>query len=293
MIWTILIILVVAILLYICAPLFGGGISRANADASLSEYRDKLTEIDKQIDEAGEDSAQLIAAKTALQRKILEHVSEASSIPLFSAKSISVPIIAVFSVSAILLYNQLGTPELTEKPVESAQGLEDLPLDQLIVRLEATLEADPANPNGWILYARSLMALGKFDDALAAYDRVLALTNSDEKIIAERESAVRYMDQVQKSMVPAAGPSAEDIKAAAEMSAEQRDAMVQNMVDGLSAKLIENSNDEAGWIRLLKARQVLGQTEMAEQEANRMRDVFKDQPEIIERILNASGQDTP
>ncbi|MEM0977868.1 MAG: c-type cytochrome biogenesis protein CcmI [Pseudomonadota bacterium] len=55
-----------------------------------------------------------------------------------------------------------------------------------------------------------------------------------------------------------AGPSQEDVEAAAELSDEDRAAMIQGMVDGLAARLKEEPEDVDGWLRLGRAYRVLG-----------------------------------
>lgn len=54
------------------------------------------------------------------------------------------------------------------------------------------------------------------------------------------------------------GPSAEQVAGAAAMTAGDRQAMIRGMVDGLAKKLQANPRDEAGWLRLMRARSVLG-----------------------------------
>ncbi len=53
------------------------------------------------------------------------------------------------------------------------------------------------------------------------------------------------------------GPSAEQVAAAAEMTAEERQQMIRSMVEGLAARLAENPDDLAGWQRLARVRAVL------------------------------------
>lgn len=59
------------------------------------------------------------------------------------------------------------------------------------------------------------------------------------------------------------GPNADDIAAAAQMTPEQRTAMIQGMVDGLAAKLKINGRDLAGWLQLVRAYTVMGRKEDA------------------------------
>jgi cytochrome c-type biogenesis protein CcmH len=59
------------------------------------------------------------------------------------------------------------------------------------------------------------------------------------------------------------GPSAEQMAAASSIPPGQQDAMVQGMVDGLARRLEANPKDSAGWIRLMRSRMVLGETDAA------------------------------
>ena len=56
----------------------------------------------------------------------------------------------------------------------------------------------------------------------------------------------------------APGPDGADIAAAAEMSDEDRQAMIESMVEGLAARLAEDPSDAQGWQRLARAYDVLG-----------------------------------
>ena len=58
-------------------------------------------------------------------------------------------------------------------------------------------------------------------------------------------------------------PSREQVQAAQAMNPADRQAMIRSMVDGLAARLKANPKDEAGWLRLMRARQVLGDTAAA------------------------------
>ena len=53
-------------------------------------------------------------------------------------------------------------------------------------------------------------------------------------------------------------PSRDQVQAAQAMNPADRQAMIASMVDRLAAKLKANPRDEAGWVRLMRARQVLG-----------------------------------
>tara|TARA_R110002072_G_scaffold73205_6_gene174520 strand:- start:1172 stop:2410 length:1239 start_codon:yes stop_codon:yes gene_type:complete len=60
------------------------------------------------------------------------------------------------------------------------------------------------------------------------------------------------------------GPSREQMEAAQDMTAEDRDAMIRGMVERLADRLKENPDDLAGWRRLERAYRVLGDTAKAD-----------------------------
>jgi cytochrome c-type biogenesis protein CcmH len=60
-------------------------------------------------------------------------------------------------------------------------------------------------------------------------------------------------------------PAEEDVAAASEMTAEDRDAFIRSMVDRLAARLESEPNDRDGWTRLARAYGVLGDSAKAEE----------------------------
>ena len=65
------------------------------------------------------------------------------------------------------------------------------------------------------------------------------------------------------------GPTPEQMADAAQMSPEERSAMIRSMVEGLAAKLEENPDDKEGWLKLARAYRVLGETAKAEEAERR------------------------
>jgi cytochrome c-type biogenesis protein CcmH len=61
----------------------------------------------------------------------------------------------------------------------------------------------------------------------------------------------------------APGPDSAQVAAAGQMSDADRQVMIAGMVDGLEARLKSNPKDVDGWIRLMRARMVLGQADRA------------------------------
>lgn len=59
------------------------------------------------------------------------------------------------------------------------------------------------------------------------------------------------------------GPTPEQLAAASSIPPQQQSEMVKGMVDRLANRLKQNPKDADGWVRLMRARMVLGQTEAA------------------------------
>jgi len=74
--------------------------------------------------------------------------------------------------------------------VENASGDANAPLSDkqvlaLVENLAKKMEANPTDPNGWILLGRSQNALGQWGAAASAFERALALTPNDAQLLAD------------------------------------------------------------------------------------------------------------
>jgi cytochrome c-type biogenesis protein CcmH len=86
------------------------------------------------------------------------------------------------------------------------------------------------------------------------------------------------------------GPAPEDIRNADAMAPADRMAMIRGMVEGLATRLDQSPRDVEGWIKLIRSRTVLGETESARQALDRALKVFGDAPQEQERIAEAGRQ---
>ena len=96
-------------------------------------------------------------------------------------------------------------------------------------------------------------------------------------------------DGVLKPYQTPPGPTAAQVQAAQEMTPEQRAEMILAMVEGLAARLEDEPYDAQGWTRLIRARIVLEQDDKLAADKARVKEIFKDEPEVITRILAAAN----
>lgn len=122
---------------------------------------------------------------------------------------------------------------------------------------------------------------------------------SDETLAAMRaEARAKAGENTQASEAPR-GPSSEDVKAAQQMSPEDRQAMIRGMVDGLAEKLKQSPDDLDGWLRLARSYGVLNEAARSRDAYGRAAALKPDDVEILslyaESIAKAAepGQDMP
>ena len=146
--------------------------------------------------------------------------------------------------------------------------------------LQAAIKSDPSDARARFLLGLKKDQEGKPQEALNAwiamlsaaeagapwYDevrgRAVELSQSAGIDITSRLPPARTTEAVQ--MERPIGPSATEVSEAQAMAPEARQAMVDGMVARLDAKLKANPNDLDGWKRLIRARRVLGQADLAE-----------------------------
>ncbi len=78
------------------------------------------------------------------------------------------------------------------------------------------------------------------------------------------------------------GPTPEQMQAAQSMSPEDRLKMIRGMVAGLAERLKANPNDPAGWQRLARAYEVLGETDKAKDALSHVKDAAPAAPQAAE-----------
>ena len=154
-----------------------------------------------------------------------------------------------------------------EAMARAADGQVTIPVRELVAGI---LAENPAEPRAMFLSGLAAYQDEDYAAAVAIWQRLRTLSAPDapwmallSENIADAAAAggIKLDDAAPDS---AAGPDAAQIAAAAEMSDEDRAAMIEGMVEGLAARLAEDPSDAAGWQRLARAYQVMGQTAEAQ-----------------------------
>jgi cytochrome c-type biogenesis protein CcmH len=122
------------------------------------------------------------------------------------------------------------------------------------------LEPQSIEPQVWLAIAREQD--GDVKGAEAEYRRLLSGAQDPWKgLIETRLKSVT--EKLGGAMPEAPGVGPADAAAAAAMNPTDRDKMINQMVDGLAARLKDNGKDLEGWMRLVRSYVVLGRREEA------------------------------
>ncbi len=168
-----LMVLAAIVLLYFGTAPVNAGETDQNR-SNLQIFRQRLTELETEksqgmIDQKTVDALKVESAKTLFSdwsEKQSAVVAKASKTPFISVLALLIPLVAV------LLYNQLGRYELVDyvesKPQPVVSSGDDM---ALIAKLAERLENDPNRLEGWLLLGQSYRSVGRYDEALAAYQK--------------------------------------------------------------------------------------------------------------------------
>ena len=275
----ILAILLALTLLIVMTPLLRPSAitARASLNRELAASKTQLEQINAEVESGFLDDDGARRARRAMERRILKLGERLDALnesgdepPLAGWIKIAVPAFMIIIAGggyALLgqpFYERADATTQNDATEELLQLLENGTPQEIEEVLTARL-ADEPNPIAYILLARVQVAQEKFDDALAAYDAALELTNGDPRIAEERQLAVEFIAQARGEAPSSAAPdiSEDQRRAITSLSEADQQAQIRSMVEGLAMRLEDNPDDLTGWLRLIRARTVLGEPEAA------------------------------
>jgi cytochrome c-type biogenesis protein CcmH len=177
----------------IFAVLWPLGRRTAGAGGSdIAVYRDQLEEVtrDRATGLIGEAEAE--AAKVEVSRRLIaaadaaEADAAAGGSPLWRRRATALTGLLLLPIGAAALYLALGSPQLPGQPLAERAGAvrQDRSIQNLVSQVEAHLERNPNDARGYEVVAPVYLRLGRFDDAVNARRKSLALAGET----AERQA---------------------------------------------------------------------------------------------------------
>lgn len=361
--WSIFAVMTAAAVFAVLWPL-GRQSAAAAGGSDLVVYKDQLQEIDRDRAAGLIGDAEAEGARLEVSRRLLAaaDANPSAMAPPTVPQSLRYRRAAVLATLIILpfgplaLYVALGSPNLPGQPAfvraNNPQGRESIA--GLVAQAEAHLARNPNDGTGWEVLAPVYMRLGRYDDAVQARKKALALNGetavrdadlgeaeavaangvvtADAKADFERaiardpnEPKARYflglaaeqdgnkdqaiaiwtalladapgdapwigfvreaLGRLTGASDKVAGPNADAVAAAGNMSDSERGEMIRGMVAGLAGRLRNDGADVEGWLRLVRAYVVLGERDKAKDAAADAKRALADHPDAIKRIDN-------
>jgi cytochrome c-type biogenesis protein CcmH len=170
---------------------------------------------------------------------------------------------------------------------------------------EQALKLDPKEPRARYFLGLALQQQGDKGAALEAWKALLREAGpSDDWAQELRQRIASLSGELGMSPDPKAagkldgtspqrvdrGPSAADVIAAEAMPEQDRSAMIRGMVDRLASRLAQSPQDPDGWIKLIRARTMLGELDAAKEALNQAVLIFAGADEEKTRILAAARE---
>jgi cytochrome c-type biogenesis protein CcmH len=163
-------------------------------EANVAIYRDQLAELKADFDSGDLDAQQYELARLEITRRLSEDVPQESApvVVTQSRRWLAYTIGGAIPALAVALYVWLGNPEaLVVDPTSPAQdaatagpeGQHDVA--PMIAALEARLEQNPGDAEGWYMLARSYSAVGRFEESAQAYAKVVEQFPNEPRLLAD------------------------------------------------------------------------------------------------------------
>ncbi len=196
--WLLLGLLTILAIAFAITPLLGTSkidqTSPQSKELNIDITKRQLAELDRDLQDGLLDTTEYSSAKTDLERTLLQNVETATS-KLGDSHKKPVLTIALLAISlplvAALTYWKTGVPQLAtydpsavqqqqtnQQPHQQQQHSQDpteADFNQMISGLEAKLQQDPDDVEGWLMLAKTYQVLKQLDNARDAYSQVLRL----------------------------------------------------------------------------------------------------------------------
>ncbi|MDF3861528.1 MULTISPECIES: c-type cytochrome biogenesis protein CcmI [Achromobacter] len=228
--WLVVLALLLATLLCLIPPLLRRAPSAEPAASAnvRAFYLAQREQLQRDLKNGSLSAAERARAEEELQRDLLQDLDlrreraapwagQRAGVAAACLLSVLIP------VAAVLLYGQLGNPRAAADAASAAAALSAEPhagasgddMTLAINALAQRLRAAPDDADGWYMLARSYETLGRYTDAVAAYQQVLRLVPGQPAVLADLADALLSANQ--------GTPDAASIGAVAQALAAQPD----------------------------------------------------------------------
>ncbi len=191
--WTIGVLLLILGVLFVVIPLWRGSV-QSNAvqrdTANIEIYRDQISEMNNDLSNGLLTQEMYDQGKQELQSRLLDDVEQSKST---NTKAVTNPfrvlalvLSVVLPLSATAIYWKIGNldalvPQQSASPGDFAVAHSAAELSAL----EEKVSGKPDDANSWYLLAKSYAEMGRYPDAVNAYDKLTQLIPNEAQLWAD------------------------------------------------------------------------------------------------------------
>jgi cytochrome c-type biogenesis protein CcmH len=163
------------------------GISSDKLNAAI--HRDQLHALEADLARGVISQQDFDTTRDELQLRLLDDTESYEATPVhptagfWTAKRTAAAIGMSLPVLALGIYLQLGTPAAINPVIRAAA--DEQQIKQMIDTLAAKLKANPDNPTGWAMLARSYKVVGRFEEAQQAFEKAGNVVNADPDLLVD------------------------------------------------------------------------------------------------------------
>ena len=170
-----------------------GVTSRETLETAI--YRDRLTEVKRDLERGLLSPAEAEAAEAEISRRMLKVAearhSAAMEAPATRSRWVAAALVtAVLPLGTVILYLMLGAPDQPNHPFQARQAEPEaatqhsgIDMGEAIERLAERLEQNPEDLEGWILLGRSYASEGRYAEAAEAFRRAVELSGNQPELL--------------------------------------------------------------------------------------------------------------
>ncbi len=158
-------------------------------------YRDQLVELDAERREGSLEDADYAQARDEVQRRLLEDTAVSPEVTDYThGRKVAIAILLAIPLAVVGLYAWHGQSDALNPQQQQAM---EPKIEAMVASLAAKLAANPDNPEGWAMLARSYMNLDRPKDALQAFAHLTQQLKDDPQLMVDYAEALASSGQDQ------------------------------------------------------------------------------------------------
>ncbi|MBM3340597.1 MAG: c-type cytochrome biogenesis protein CcmI [Betaproteobacteria bacterium] len=163
---------------------------------NVAVYRDQLQELEADRRAGTIADEQYERARLELEQRLLDDLVTHAPATRAARASGRAPAIAVglaVPLLAVAIYYVVGTPHALAPapvPADVSKGLTVAQVQVMVSKLAERMKQNPDDPQGWVMLGKAYGAMGRFDDAVAAYAKAVQRVPDNPHLLADYADAL-------------------------------------------------------------------------------------------------------